>query len=384
MQIYFIFTAMSFAGTLFQKIANTPERYRRVVSGIAYEHKLDGIRFLALTGVILCHVSSHTLYYGGFMEKSDYVRTTFIYNLFQGVSLLFVLSSYLLSSYLFRVDIKSILKKYYARRFWRIFPAYAIVLTLCMVILVFVRHAIGTEEGLKHYFASLFFGNNVVYPLTHPVIMPVSWTVELEVQYYCLLPFVILAYKRFKTLFRILSILALLFMPVLLDRFSWYEHTNLPFQVPYFLAGILLADLLHHREEWAKALPINTFLTYLIGFGAVFLLLWINWYYYTFAGIKIDLAPILIFILMFLILCKDFISRTMQNKWICFIGNMGYSLYLTHMLVISFAGKIMLHLKISDFFMPNYILQVLLLYPLVVGFGFVFYRFVEFPLMKKR
>lgn len=375
---------MKYVKSLLAKFSETPLRYLRVVSGIDYEHKLDGIRFLALSSVILCHISSHTKHYGGFIEQSDYLRTTFIYNLFQGVSLLFVLSSYLLSSYLFRVDIKSILKKYYARRFWRIVPAYAIVLTLCMIILLFVHQSINTQEGLKHYFASLFFANNLVYPLTHPIIMPVSWTVELEVQYYCLLPFFIIGYKRFKVVFRVLCTLALFLMPVLLDHFSWYEHTNLVFQVPYFLAGILLADLLHHRIDWVKKLPINLFLSYLLGGCAVFMLLWINWYYYEFAKIKIDLAPVLIFILMFLILCKGFINRTMQNKWICFIGNMGYSLYLTHMLVISFAGKFMLHLKISEYFMPNYLLQIILLYPLVIGFGFFFYKYVEHPLMKRR
>lgn len=364
-------------------ILETPDRYRRIVSGSVYNHKLDGIRFLAVTAVILCHISNHTYVYGGFIETSDFLRTTFIYNLFQGVSLLFVLSSYLLSSYLFRVDIRQILKSYYYRRFVRIFPPYAVALTICMVVLVFILKHADFSTGMKHYFASLFFANNIFYPLSHPFIMPVGWTVEIEIQYYALLPFVILFYKRFLRLSRILSIIFLFFLPVFLDDFRWYEHTYTIFQVPYFLAGILLADLISNQRDLLSKIKLKKVFAYIIGLSSIFFILAINWYYFEYYQVKIDLAPLFIFLLMFVILTQNFMPKMMENRWVCFIGNMGYSLYLTHVLVISFAGKFLIHLRVSDFFLPNYIIQSLLLFPLIMGFGFVFYKYIEFPLMKR-
>lgn len=371
---------MSAQSTIFRQISQIPDRYKRVVSGGLYDAKLDGIRFLAVISVVLCHISNHTDIYGGFRDSVSFVRANFIYNLFQGISLLFVLSSYLLSSYLFRNSIREKIKSYYYRRFIRIFPPYAIVLTICFVVLVFILNKIDVENGWEHYLASLFFANNFVYPFTHPIIMPIGWTIELEIQFYCILPLFLWVYKKNMALGRGITLFSLLLLPPLLGSFDWYEHTFLVFQIPYFMAGVLLADL---SLNYKKRKQIPRWISGTIGSLCLLTLFLLNWYYVELKGVKIDLAPLLILIALYLMIHHNFLSKLLCQKWFCFIGNMGYSVYLIHILVISFLGKFTLHIRIGDEFLPNFILQCFLLIPAILIVSTIFYRLVEYPLMQK-
>jgi peptidoglycan/LPS O-acetylase OafA/YrhL len=93
----------------------------------------------------------------------------------EGVILFFVISAYVL--YRPMVDAGPDLGRYALRRFTRIYPAYVVALFGCAVLL--------GQPLTPDYFV---FGQRI--DLTEPSVLPASWTLQVEVAFYLLLPFV--------------------------------------------------------------------------------------------------------------------------------------------------------------------------------------------------
>src|SRR5690606_17853519 len=82
---------------------------------------------------------------------------------------------------------KVILKDYYIRRVTRLEPPYIISLILLFGLQV-AAGRLSFGEHLPNFFASFFYIHNIVYD-AWSVINPVAWSLEIEVQFYLLAPF---------------------------------------------------------------------------------------------------------------------------------------------------------------------------------------------------
>ena len=144
---------------------------------ISYRPELDGIRAIAILGVLVFHIQ--LMWFTHLRGDSGLL----------GVDLFFVLSGFLITSLLLdehattRTFSKS---RFYGRRALRLLPA----LMLALLLGAFVTHLYGNGNGALPYrraaFASLFFSGNW-FGDKLGVLTP-TWSLGLEEQYYLLWP----------------------------------------------------------------------------------------------------------------------------------------------------------------------------------------------------
>ena len=150
-----------------------------------YRPDIDGLRALAVIGVIVYHFFPKALH-GGLV----------------GVDIFFVISGYLISLILIsqpRLD-ASVLKTFYARRVKRIFPALLAVMLCSFGFGWIALYADEFKELGKHIMASAGFASNLVYmqeagyfdvaaeqkPLLH------LWSLGVEEQFYIIWPLLLI------------------------------------------------------------------------------------------------------------------------------------------------------------------------------------------------
>jgi len=157
---------------------------RATVTGIAYRHEIDGLRAIAVLGVVLYHAGVPGLSGG-----------------FAGVDVFFVISGYLITSLLLRewrergaIDLIG----FYARRVRRLLPAlWLVIATTLVAAMVLLPAGPPMREFLDSSIAALLFVANFHFaansggyfdgpademPLLH------LWSLSVEEQYYFVLP----------------------------------------------------------------------------------------------------------------------------------------------------------------------------------------------------
>jgi peptidoglycan/LPS O-acetylase OafA/YrhL len=205
---------------------------------LKYRADIDGMRAVAVLGVIIYHAFPHALP-GGFI----------------GVDIFFVISGYLISGILYKGHREGNFSfaEFYARRIRRLFPSLIAVLAICLVYGAVVLLPNEYQQLGKHVAAGTLFIQNIVFwqesgyfdtaanlkPLLH------LWSLAVEEQYYIFFPpLLLLVWKRKWPLVLILSILLVasmignLVMSVQ-NRASDFFLT--PYRAWEFLAGSLLA-----------------------------------------------------------------------------------------------------------------------------------------------
>ena len=157
---------------------------------IAYRPGIDGVRAIAVLGVVI--------YHAGFGPPAGFV----------GVDVFFVISGFLITSLLEtelaatgRVDLAT----FYARRIRRLFPALGIVLATSMVASVAVLSYGELTSALQSAAASVVFGANIFFQYTtgdyfgpnvnHLPLLHL-WSLGVEEQYYLLWPVALVLARR--------------------------------------------------------------------------------------------------------------------------------------------------------------------------------------------
>ena len=143
---------------------------------------LDHLRTLAITLVLVYH-------YGRIFPHPEWTNT---YSKFgwTGVDLFFVLSGYLIASQLFATMAngqKIAIRTFYLKRFFRIFPAYLLV-----VILYFSFPFIREREALSPLWKYLTFTQNLGLDLRTHGTFSHAWSLCIEEQFYLIFPLIIL------------------------------------------------------------------------------------------------------------------------------------------------------------------------------------------------
>ena len=127
-----------------------------------------------------------------------------------GVDLFFVLSGYLIAGQLFKqvADRQTIeLGTFFIKRFFRIIPAYAVVLMIYFCIPAFRE-----REALPPLWKFLSFTQNFGLDLRHQGTFSHAWSLCIEEQFYLLLPFIILCLASLKLGKRSAYVIGVLFL----------------------------------------------------------------------------------------------------------------------------------------------------------------------------
>lgn len=291
-----------------------------------------------------------------------------------GVEIFFVISGFILAlpfavHYLRQGKAVS-LRQYYVRRVTRLEPPYFLAMVLCFLLIWHRRDQItGYAEYVSSFKASLLYSHNFFWPReTQPLVNPVAWSLEIEVQFYIMAPLIarIYAFQKIpRRLLLVLPILAKLCIPTTFQL----PFTSLLDFFDFFLAGFFLADLYVNQEleagehEWPGVA------------GAII----------SFAGVWFcDARYLAIFIGLFFYCCfkSRLIRLALSNRWITTIGGMCYSVYLTHwMLITTFGGRI--RHQITNSYAADYLIHTLLLASLILIAGATYFKLIERPCMSR-
>jgi peptidoglycan/LPS O-acetylase OafA/YrhL len=206
--------------------------------------ELDGLRGTAIGLVILFHLG---------LTLPGIPNSLFRVMLFgwSGVDLFFVLSGFLIGGILIdHRDADHYFKPFYARRFFRIIPIYAVVLggyALCWLMGGDVRRTlVGNVGPPMPWYAYLSFTNNLWLAMhnTMDVFLPVTWSLAVEEQFYLTLPLIV-RYVSPKNLPKVIfSVTGLVIIFRIVGCLSGHVHQNQAYVLPWFRADSLMIGVI--------------------------------------------------------------------------------------------------------------------------------------------
>lgn len=307
------------------------QRLRRQTTTGLYLPEIDGLRCVAIAVVVLYHIG-----FVGPLEGLAYRLASYGH---YGVQLFFGVSGFVLALPFARHRLADgppiSLRAYFVRRLTRLEPPYVLMLLGCTLLLG-VAQRITLDAALSHLGASLLYLHNLIYG-AGSTINVVAWSLEIEVQFYCLAPVlaVLFTVERVivrRTLMATLALFCAMLAPPPVGRWG----LSLAGFLQYFLVGLLVADW--YVTDWRHAAP---------------------WWW---RGLQ----------------------RVLRNRWLATIGGMCYSIYLVHFPVISVLGRYTRPLGVPLGPTGHFLVQALVLVPPVLGASVVFFVLVEQPCMDRR
>ena len=362
--------------------------FKRITSSGNFIPEIDGLRFIAITSVLLYHLSHFLTVKMGSQETSgsfSFVKQI-LANGNLGVPLFFVISGFILGMPFAKFHMQKgkpvSLKKYFFRRLTRLEPPYIVVMTILFFATVFVAKKLPVGAGLESYFSSIFYVHNFVYgKAVTPLLNTVAWSLEIEVQFYILAPLMGLIFSIKSASARRLLIAGAAGFFLILNYFINLPFISLINYVQYFLIGFLLVDLYISK---AVILPKTKF----DGLIALvfFIVLW--------AFNKNDFAtPVKqctwelivlasIFMVYYYVLINK-VFRFLSLSLITNIGGMCYSIYLLHYPIISMFGNTLIKHSFSKYAFINVSIYSVVLLACVMGISSVFFLLIERPCMDK-
>ncbi len=352
-------------------------RFSRITSGGRFIPEIDGLRFLAISSVMLFHVATSLSRAHGWPEHTEQMAVSGVMGRGAlGVELFFAISGFILAlpfarEYLYQeqpVD----RRRYYLRRLTRLEPPYIAVLIIVYCAAWLTREPTLHGRFVSTFVARLFYLYGLVYQ-DAPSVNGVTWSLEIEVQFYLLMPLLALVFRIPAKARRLSLVLLVIFLPA-----ATFYHGVLRFsllsQLPLFLAGIVFADFyLLMRQRGFAAVPWNDLC-------AISLLVLVLILPLTIDEVRRVLPGVILCFLLFMF-NGVWLRRFFSWKPVYLVGGMCYSIYLLHYPLIAAAARWLGHLKVY----PEYWLAVLLLsvlwLPVVVAISAVFFMLIERPCM---
>jgi len=372
---------------------------RVMTKGRDFVPQIDGLRFLAIIGVLLFHVRAITSWHYGVSLDSPTGADGAVNWIFgagcKGVELFFAISGFILGVPFARQFLGQgepvRLKAYYLRRLTRLEPPYVIQLIFVFFVTwLFLRHQPSHPElyqqpdwlkhTLRHLGLSAVYASGVVTQ-DHPFPNIVLWSLEIEVQFYLLAPLLARVFLFPTATARRLAIISLMLLPAAMDQLgSWplLLGWTLLGKLQFFMAGFLLCDLfLAGSVKTEKRTLIWDFLL-LAALATVVVLVG-----------NPALHPVLHLLLPWLALLVCVAAfRGQISHWllvhplITTIGGMCYTIYMYHWLMIS--GLTRLTLKLSThIFWLDLLIQFVLMSAIIIAVCSVLFAFFERPFMKR-
>lgn len=356
-------------------------RLSRVTSSGLFLPEIDALRFVAIFMVFLFHASGYVQAKCGVTPQSDQFSSVVAQTIGHfnfGVQLFFVISGFILAVpfAIQQVEARPHVNAgvYYFRRVSRLCPPYFANLLVVFVLLMFIKAA-PASEMLPHLFASVFFLHNLIYgePST---INYVAWALEIEVQFYLLVPLLGAVFAISKPFWRRGLILAACLFPIILQQ----AVPSIPFCIlrylQYFMLGFLLANVFVF--DWKRRPTRDAMWDVLSFLGWVAMLLLLD---------QKRLGPWLLPVCALLCYIGAFrgrwFNRLFCNRWLVTIGGMCYTIYLYHFLIISLVGRFTARHSVGALFWPNLALQVFLLGTCVLLGSALLFVIIEKPCMQR-
>lgn len=335
-----------------------------------YIREVDALRFFAILPVILLHMN--TSFFRNF-ETSFFNELEFSFLKYGiwGVELFFSISGFVISLPFF-IKIRScnyniITKDYFIKRFRRIEPPF-IVSLLIIYIISLASNRLNFLDSIDNFIATLFYVHKFIYA-EWSIINPVSWSLETEIQFYMLFPFMFLAFTKIKKEYTYILVAIIFLISIFLhssDFLGPYLNKSILRYAHLFILGIYISYLYVYKIQYFK----KSFV-----FDIIFITSFLSIY-----ASKIFHQIIFLDIGIFLLFLSIFKSKIF-NKLFCknifvIVGGMCYSIYLLHYAIIHISHIFLKFLGTENYIFVNSISIFILMF-----ISSIFYIYVEKPFM---
>ena len=355
---------------------------RKVSSGKALP-EVDGLRFISIWWVVLFHANGYVATYAA--RRFAKPAQGWLYQVAErghfGVHLFFVISGFVLALPFARAFVTGAapprLAAYFRRRALRIEPPYLVSLCLMAALELLFKH-VPVTQLFAHLLASSMYLHGLIFGQVSNI-NGVAWSLEVEVQFYILAPWVChglwsLSRPARRTLLGV-AILGIGFWQVGFPATEGRLALSLLPFTQYFLTGILVADLytsrLHARPQRLGDLAA------LAGFVGLALVT------SPFMAQQVRaLLPVVAGVILWGLLFGDVARRLFQSRWLTSTGMMCYSIYLVHYSVISLIGRLSLRIPSPPSYSTALLMMLFLFVPGVLIVSGAFFLSVERPCME--
>jgi len=302
----------------------------RVTSSGEFIPEVDGIRFLAILGVLVFHTSIDLYIARGTLLPDWAEHHGLLLHLmgkgWYGVEIFFVLSGFIVALPFARHAVEGArapdLGRYFLRRLTRIEPPYILSLTAMYLL------SGNTRRFLPDFLAALFYSHRYIFAAGNPFAL-VTWSLEVEVSFYILAPWLARVYRikgsslRWLVQIFLIGLSGYLGQHWLILQNSDRLHDTLAVMIPYFLAGMLLADLyasglVRRSAQIGWDLVVAGSVAGLV--AAVGWNLWDSYW----------LTPLMIMLLVAGIIGGRIANWFLRLRPVTLIGGMCYTIYLWH------------------------------------------------------
>lgn len=287
---------------------------------------------------------------------------------------------------------------FYLMRFFRIAPLYYLLLMICYAfgpslammhdvilkalpppwaqsIANFDPQTDWTFNSFRWLYLHISFLFGLVPGMENSTPLP-DWSLSLEMQFYFIFPLLLILVRKIPVLLIAVAVAVLAFYapklwgnyldPGILSHFG--QPSFLPYRLNAFFAGMLAALWL---RQLALAQPSNRFYKILLPLAACICILPLS-------------KPVILGFLFFVAISFKkipLISPLLSLKPLRFLGDISYSIYLCHILIVYPIVYVLIQapgfLELAA--IERFAISLLLTLPLVILSSYILYRFVELP-----
>jgi peptidoglycan/LPS O-acetylase OafA/YrhL len=374
---------------------NFLSHFARVTTpGRVFLPHIDGLRFIAIMAVLAFHAMGFCAFHFGVLLNDPQIHQNPVVRLFAaghlGVNLFFVISGFILAVPFAQHALQQKppvgLRAYFTRRLTRLEPPYIINLAFSFLLCAFVFRHLPSHKYIyenpdwlgyvaPHLVASLFYSNGFIFG-AHPYPNIVLWSLEVEVQFYLLMPlFARLFFLRPAWLRRgiFLAVIALVSSLTCQPAHYWV-WASLIGNLPYFFVGLLICDF--YLTDWSPQTGrhFGADLLFLFSGAAIPLLNGTAW-----LGL---LLPWLLLLFVGASFRGTLCRRLLSRPWVATIGGMCYTIYLYHYFLLSLLIRVTGPVRTHIFWL-DLLLQMVLLSLLIVPICALLFLGLERPFMQR-
>ncbi len=371
---------------------------KRKTHSTSFIPEIDGMRFFAIITVVLFHLNTALSRnvglgsdlgigaLGGKESPTDF--GWWVVRLDLGVKVFFAISGFVLALPFLKQGLlgdgkKINIKDYFLRRLTRLEPPFVLSLLVFLLVHVMVLHE-SWSSILPHFWAGLGYAHVFVFGEPNPI-NPVTWSLEVEAQFYILVPLLFwLLFKLTSVWLRLLLILGLMGTSIYLKGVLFHaQNAHLSSSIlSYFInfgTGILFAWIfVMDKKQWLK---IKSLMFDLLGFVSVFVIFYFYKPQHDWMNNMVFNVGVLGFML-FTFKGKLF-NYFFTRSWVYIIGGMCYSIYLLHYAFFHLLIPVTSKLTLGKGYLTDYMLQILVAIPIMLLVSVVFYVLIERPCMDK-
>ena len=354
-------------------------------NNLPYEPRLDHLRFFAALIVFLFHV--YHFYYLNWKPHPDNAWLGLLVEGHTGVSLFFVLSGFIFMQIALHSDHLHY-RRFMGNRFLRIAPLFLVIF--------FIAISVGRDSFKGYYLFYTLFSNLGEAPTSGTFITGAAWTISIEFTFYLIFPFIARFFKEqgYGYMLRLLTLMVLIKFASFYasERSTHMFYSTLIGRLDQFLMGMLFAriyiDYGKRLAHWAwPLLLLATAIVYANSFiqarsFSFFLenpkqFFWITWSLQESLGWALFVVAYMLMPLQI----PSALDRTM-----CRLGEVSYSFYLLHGMVIFLVFKTLGPLHWFEREQLNALVNATILFVLVWLVAQISYHTIERPflMMRKR